>query len=176
MTEQWKPIPGWEGLYEVSTLGQVRGVDRIDASGRRWIGKMRRPKPHGRGYKQVVLWRGGRPSGFGIHRLVLEAFVGPAPEGMQGCHNDGNPGNNSLANLRWDTPSANQLDSVAHGTHSHARKTHCKHGHAYNASNTYMTPGRGDRQCRACKAAREAKRSPRSRSAAPGQPTNTKEN
>lgn len=58
----------------------------------------------------------GRARNFFVHRLVLEAFVGPCPEGMECCHGDGNPANNSLSNLRWDTGSANQADRRKHGT------------------------------------------------------------
>lgn len=47
------------------------------------------------------------------HRLILEAFVGPCPEGMECCHNDGNPTNNRLSNLRWDTRQGNVNDTVA---------------------------------------------------------------
>lgn len=54
-----------------------------------------------------------------VHRLVLEAFVGPCPHWMEGCHNDGNPLNNAVTNLRWDTPKANQADSQRHGTKCH---------------------------------------------------------
>jgi hypothetical protein len=59
---------------------------------------------------------GGRSQTTAVHRIVLEAFVGPCPEGMECCHNDGNPRNNNVTNLRWDTRSANQMDSVRHGT------------------------------------------------------------
>lgn len=64
-----------------------------------------------------------------VHRLVLLAFVGPCPDGMQACHGDGNPLNNRLSNLRWDTPKANQADRLKHGTacrgehHPNARVT-----------------------------------------------------
>lgn len=64
------------------------------------------------GYKQAIL--GGKLTL--VHRLVLEAFVGPCPEGMQACHNDGNPSNNCLHNLRWDTAKSNHADKVSHGT------------------------------------------------------------
>src|SRR5690606_7975235 len=50
------------------------------------------------------------------HCLVLAAFVSPRPDGMQGAHNDGNPANNKLANLRWATPKSNLADRVRHGT------------------------------------------------------------
>jgi hypothetical protein len=53
-----------------------------------------------------------------VHRLVLEAFVGPCPEGMEGCHNDGNRLNNDLSNLRWGTRSDNRDDARKHGTMS----------------------------------------------------------
>lgn len=52
---------------------------------------------------------------FLVHRLVLLAFVGPCPEGMECCHNDGDPLNNRLDNLRWDTRSANIADAIKHG-------------------------------------------------------------
>jgi hypothetical protein len=52
-----------------------------------------------------------------VHRLVLEAFVGPCPDGMECCHDDGNPSNNRLDNLRWDTKRNNQNDRLRHGTH-----------------------------------------------------------
>lgn len=47
---------------------------------------------------------------------MLEAFVGPCPDGMECCHEDGNPGNNALSNLRWGTTRDNQADRVRHGT------------------------------------------------------------
>lgn len=58
-----------------------------------------------------------------VHRLVLEAFVGPRPEGMQACHfPDQNTANVRLNNLRWDTPSANNRDKEKHGTHQIGEK------------------------------------------------------
>lgn len=52
-----------------------------------------------------------------VHKLVLLAFVGPCPKGMQACHfPDRDPGNNALSNLRWDYPKANHADAVIHGT------------------------------------------------------------
>lgn len=84
-----------------------------------------------------------------VHRLVLEAFVGPCPEGMEGCHGDGDPTNNSLGNLRWDTATSNQLDKVRHGTHHNAAKEACIHGHPFDSGNTYIRSD-GKRQCRTC--------------------------
>lgn len=151
--EQWKPIPGYEGIYEVSAQGRVRSIDRLDARGRRIRGRVLKPETNRYGHLQVGLWSGGEKCKAYVHRLALLAFIGPPPEGMEGCHNDGNPSDNRLENLRWDTRSANMLDKVLHGTHHHANKTHCPAGHEYTEANTYVySKSRGglDRQCRAC--------------------------
>lgn len=106
--ETWKPIVGYEGLYEVSDLGRVRGMLR---------GGIKRPttnKRHNRPF--ILLWRNDKAKAVSIHRLVLLAFVGKPPRKHEACHNDGNPFNNRLSNLRWDTPAANQADRVKHGT------------------------------------------------------------
>lgn len=73
--------------------------------------------PYRRGYMKVTLRRGGKNHYPCVHRLVLEAFVGPCPPGMQACHfPDPDPGNNRLGNLRWDTVKANCADRRAHRT------------------------------------------------------------
>jgi len=74
------------------------------------------------GYSLIGLYVDGKPKTFKLHRLILEAFVGPCPEGMEGCHNDGNPGNNGISNLRWDYPRKNQADRVTHGTNLRGEK------------------------------------------------------
>lgn len=83
---------------------------------RTYQGKMLRPGRSANGYIGVFL----RAQGEGQHRLVqyivLEAFVGPRPKGAYCCHSDGSKINNSLSNLRWDTPTANCHDAELHGT------------------------------------------------------------
>ena len=67
------------------------------------------------------------------HRLVLEAYRGPCPDGFEGCHNNGDKSDNSLVNLRWDTRSGNMQDVVRHGTHAWLGQTFTrgeKNGHA----------------------------------------------
>lgn len=68
------------------------------------------------GYTQVVLCGNKNHTYKSVHRLVLETFVGPCPDGMECCHNNGIKDDNKLENLRWDTKSNNQKDSIKHGT------------------------------------------------------------
>lgn len=68
------------------------------------------------GYRQVALYRNGVRKAPKVHRLVLEAFVGPPSDGQEGCHKDGNPSNNAITNLYWGTPLENHADKRTHGT------------------------------------------------------------
>lgn len=68
-----------------------------------------------RGYIIASLSDGRRRCQRPVHQLVLEAFVGPCPPGMECCHEDNNHGNNRLSNLRWDTHKANMADAVRQG-------------------------------------------------------------
>lgn len=115
--ERWLPVVGYEGFYEVSDQGNVRSVTRVDALGRTWKGQPMQVHPTRRGHLRTQLRREGTVKRKHVHRLVLEAFVGPCPNGMECCHGDGNPQNNRLPNLRWDTRQANVKDSVMHGAH-----------------------------------------------------------
>ena len=113
----WKAVPGFEGHYEVSDAGGVRRFLR----GRRAIAKygphrVLSPKALPSGYRQVVLSKNNVQTYRYVHRLVLEAFVGPCPEGMLSCHGNGDKSDNRLANLRWDTQAANLGDARRHGT------------------------------------------------------------
>jgi hypothetical protein len=69
------------------------------------------------GHQHIILKKNGKRFTKLVHRLVLETYVGPCPEGMEACHNDGNPKNNNLSNLRWDTRKANHADAIKQGTH-----------------------------------------------------------
>lgn len=98
--------------------GGVKGrVGNVTAFGSKW----RRLKPSRTyaGHLSVLLWGGDCPKRQFIHRLVLLAFVGPCPEGMECCHGDGDPGNNTPSNLRWDSPKANAADAKRHGRTRH---------------------------------------------------------
>lgn len=157
--EEWRPIVGHEGAYEVSDHGRVRSLDRIvhfpDGRKRRAAGRQLKPWLT-TGYPTVGIPGRDRNRKVFVHVLVLESFVGPRPDGAACCHNDGNKQNNHLINLRWDTYSENNLDLVRHGTHFQASKTHCSHGHEYTAENTrnYTHRSWKLRYCRKCAAER----------------------
>lgn len=106
-----RPIPGFEGLYSISDRGVVISSCRRGTDGRAVASHVQ-----SNGYLKVHLYKNCRRRARWVHQLVLEAFVGPRPDGLIACHNDGNPLNNSIENLRWDTPSANYDDARKHGT------------------------------------------------------------
>lgn len=112
--EQWADIPGFGGSYQVSSGGKVRTKkygDFVELAQFLW------GKP-GREYKAVSLFSGGARKKKRVHHLVLECFVSERPSSWhQACHNDGDRMNNSLSNLRWDTPRANAEDRSRHGRH-----------------------------------------------------------
>lgn len=153
--EQWKPVLGFEGLYEVSDRGRVRSVDRVlvKSDGRRMTIKGK-------------LLKGGTNQGYVSHKMqgvtkfthimVLEAFVGPRPPGMQVRHLNDIKDDNRLSNLRWGTSSENAKDRVRNGIHPMARKTHCPQGHEYTPENTYLYGTR--RSCKTCNQERARER------------------
>jgi len=108
MDEIWKPVVGFEGIYEVSDHGRVRTIK---------TGKLKKPtlsKKEGRLF--LLLWKDNKYKMMKVHRIVCFAFHGAPPPKYECCHNDGNPLNNHISNLRWDTAAANQADRVKHGT------------------------------------------------------------
>jgi hypothetical protein len=121
--ERWLPVEGWPG-YDVSDWGRVRswlatgyarrgGAFRYTDTPKLIAGQINKL-----GYDTVALRRvDGSSRRMTVHSLVLEAFVCPRPPGMDGCHTNGVRHDNRLANLRWDTRSANVMDAVRHGTH-----------------------------------------------------------
>lgn len=119
--ERWAPAYEFEGLYEVSNLGQIRSLARTiyrsDGVVNRILGKVLQPtKTDRRGRLHLSLRKNGEYYTRQVHRMVLEAFVSPRPDGLVCCHNNGNAADNRLCNLRWDTPKANSMDACIHGT------------------------------------------------------------
>lgn len=112
--EIWRPVVGYLGAYEVSNHGRVKRVGRYGTPGQILKGII-----HGAGgHVRVNLSYRGVARLTYVHRIVLEAFVGPCPDGYQCRHfPDRDPRNNHLDNLSWGTAQQNALDKATHGTH-----------------------------------------------------------
>lgn len=161
MLEEWRDVPGYEGIYSISSLGRVKSLERKVWNGlcfRLQKKLIMKPGKSG-GYLSVNLRKELVVKTRKIHSLVALAFIGFRPPDANVCHNDGNLLNNSIENLRYDTQSSNILDSVLHKTHHESRKTHCNSGHLLDgdAVKKQTSPsGRAWRTCRICRKLRES--------------------
>ena len=118
LMEEWRDVPGYEGRYEVSTLGRVRSLmfRNKQAERVRATPLLLRLTLSNNGYPSVSLGKGGRKISRRVHTVVLLAFAGPRPEGAEGTHLDGVKTNNQLDNLAWRTKRDNEADKIRHGT------------------------------------------------------------
>ena len=119
--EEWRDIPGYEGRYEVSSLGNIRSLDGVvecvtQKTGTVWHkrvkGRIKKPTIAKNGYYVVTLGHGNLRY---VHELVALAFFGERPARAYICHGDGNPKNNTVDNLRYDTPAENNRDKLRYG-------------------------------------------------------------
>ncbi len=155
---EWRPIPDYPG-YEVTEYGIVRSIPRtvLTRNGKLLPvrGKVLNPNPDARGYLRVhVVSSDGRNRQIGIHALIAYAFIGPRPDGMQVCHNDGNNQNNHVSNLRYGTQAENADDFRRHQSHPFRRRERCLRGHLLVAPNLAKWRSReGLRGCLACQRA-----------------------
>ncbi len=117
MQEEWKVVPGYDGRYEVSSLGRIRSYANA-RWGNRPNAKIMKVKQIPVGYLQVNLCKpkgGGKAVSGLIHRLVAEAFI-PNPDNLPVVnHKDGNKTNNRADNLEWVTASENSFHAVRTG-------------------------------------------------------------
>lgn len=121
MTEIWKDVVGYEGLYQVSNLGQVRTVGRTDCRGHYYKSKLLSTEIMKKGYPRVSLCSYGKIVKRMIHRLVAETFI-PNPNNLPEVnHKDGDKSNNSVLNLEW----SNCFDNIHHAFNTGLRD-HCK--------------------------------------------------
>lgn len=145
--EEWRPILGYEGYYEVSNLGNVRSCDRVvlisatrrrGPTPKRLKGRALRVGVRGIGdrYRKVHLFKDGIGAHRSVHVAVLEAFTGPRPSGYVVNHLDGDPSNNRLENLEWCTPSENNIHAVAYGLAPIQGEDHW--AHKYTATQVRM--------------------------------------
>jgi hypothetical protein len=121
--EEWRPVQDerFAMTYMVSSFGRVAAIrERIPGMSRILREKrILKPGADEHGYLRCVLGCGSeKGQTVYVHRLVLEAFVGPSPEGWHCCHGDGAPWNNRVENLRWGTPAENGADKIKHRSDS----------------------------------------------------------
>lgn len=118
----YKDIPGYEGLYRVSNFGDVVSCSRIMFTGsgknrRSFVSKEKLLHPSDcKGYKVVNLRKDNKTRRFGVHQLVMWAFVGVQEKGIEVRHLNSNPSDNRLENLAYGTKSDNMQDAVKVGT------------------------------------------------------------
>lgn len=111
--ETWKTVPGFP-RYEASNLGRVRSLQGRHGPYREPL-ILRDARSGQGGYRAVVLWNDDGKKQLYVHQIVLMTFVGPAPEGHEGAHLDGDQANNSLGNLQWVTRAVNHSHKIIHG-------------------------------------------------------------
>ena len=137
--EIWKPVPGYEGLYEVSTSGRVKACART-VVGRNQSSEFKRYYPEKilafhyleHGYTQVYLNKDGHSKGFLVHRLVAQVFI-PNPENKPEVnHKDRNAKNNSLTNLEWVTKQENIDHALDNGWNPHLSRLGKKNSEYHN--------------------------------------------
>ncbi len=121
--ELWRDIPGYEGSYQVSSLGRVRSLPRYVPIHNRFRGVTHMRFCPGRILRPAVCDRAGHVSlhlgkhtrGIPVHQLVMLAFYGPPPAGMEAMHLNGDPKDNRVENLRYGTHSENMTDMYRMG-------------------------------------------------------------
>ena len=123
MMEEWRAVPGYEGLYEVSNMGNVRNVRK---------NTLLRLSKDCYGYIQVSLYKNGRRTGLRVHRLVAEIFIPNSENLPMVNHKDEDKSNNRVDNLEWCTAKYN----LNYGTaRIRSRNTNIKNGYWTGLSN-----------------------------------------
>jgi len=140
MQEEWRPVVGYEGLYEVSNLGKIKSVDRyVYYKRKERSGEVRESKQHvpehivkqGRqksGYADIPLSKNGVTTINLVHRIIAQAWIeNPNPEVFSYVnHIDSDPTNNSLNNLEWTTPGQNTSHAVQHFRNPQSISVYCE--------------------------------------------------
>lgn len=138
-----RPVPGYPD-YSATSDGRIWSDKLWHGTRGRWLKGCLDSK----GYHVVGVRVGGRQYLRKVHQLVMRAWKGEPPEGMEVLHGDGDPLNNDISNLRYGTSSENKRDTVRHGRNPSSKKTHCPQGHPYDEENTLIVSG--NRRCRIC--------------------------
>jgi hypothetical protein len=153
--EEWRDIPGYEGLYQVSSWGRARSLDRVihysDGRVRKYTSQMLSAPIDSVGYPHVRLTNKDKfARTFRMHDLVALAFLPPKPsyDNPHVRHLNDDKSDNRVENLAWGTPAQNSADKFRNG-YVQKRPDTCKRGHAFTHANTKVQPD-GHRNCREC--------------------------
>jgi hypothetical protein len=115
----WKDIKGYEGLYQINELGEVKSLDRLARCGKYgkvlYKGKTLRPGRTSNGYYSVSLGKQRKFRTYLVHRLVGETFLSNPNNYLIVMHRDNDKSNNNVDNLQWGTQSMNIMQSVREG-------------------------------------------------------------
>lgn len=115
MIEIWKDIKDYEGIYQISNLGMVKSLNRLDSRGFKRKGKILKCNTNNKGYLEVILCKNGKTKHILIHRLVAIHFVKNPNEYKVVNHIDGVKQNNKVSNLEWCTQSYNLKHAYLNG-------------------------------------------------------------
>lgn len=140
MAEQWKDIAGYDGVYQISDMGNIRAVPRIVVQNhkdgrkvpRRFKGSPIKPTDNGNGYLIVQLRKDNARHNHYVHRLVASHFISDIPQGYVINHKDFNKSNNNVENLEIVTQKENVLHAVPRMSHP-KKKPMGKSGERYIA-------------------------------------------
>lgn len=129
MQETWLPVMGYEGLYEVSNMGNFRSLDRIVPHNegkllRKMKGKILVKTKDKLGRNYINFSKNGKTNKVRAHLIVAKHFIGPNPNRLDVCHNDGDNSNNCVTNLRYDTHKSNMEDMANHGRSQRGEKNY----------------------------------------------------
>lgn len=117
MKEIWKPIKGYEGIYEISNFGKVKSIRYFNHVNNKIYSreKILKLSLNEKGYFRVGLYKSGKEIKFKVHRLVAENFIPNPNKYNEVNHIDGNKQNNCVDNLEWCTHSHNIKEAVKLG-------------------------------------------------------------
>lgn len=113
--EIWVDVVGYEGLYQVSNLGRLKSLDRLDGRGYRIKGSLKKISSTSNGYQQVTLYREGVMKSNLMHRIVASAFLLNPDNKKVVNHINGDKQCNAVSNLSWVTYSENALHAYDTG-------------------------------------------------------------
>ena len=129
MIEKWKPVEGLENFYHISSKGRILNLERVvvyktgkkETLGKKEIrnkgGKIKKSNYNSEGYEIVrLVGDDGKAITTRMHVLVAHHFIGPRPNGMEISHQDGNPANNDVSNLAYESRRTNNAKRMIHGT------------------------------------------------------------